>query len=239
MFSFILYALLAGGIAGPSTASPDLVKEFRERDQALLDAVAPGNVKVWDAVLASNAVYVDENGEVMSRDDFLKQLTPLPPGASGTLVISSYSAHEVNDVVTVIHTDDEHELYHGQHLSAQYLMTETWQRQNGSWKLLLVHAYSVLKEPKSIELSSAELDAYVGRYSAASDLNYTIRREGDHLVGEREGRPAAPLKAELRDVFFVSGQLRTRKIFDRDKAGRIVGFVDRREGSDLAWKRIP
>ena len=58
-------------------------------------------------------------------------------------------------------------------------------------------------------------------------------------MGEREGRPAAPLKAELRDVFFVSGQLRTRKIFDRDKAGRIVGFVDRREGSDLAWKRIP
>jgi hypothetical protein len=47
------------------------------------------------------------------------------------------------------------------------------------------------------------------------------------------------LKAEVRDVFFVSGQLRTRKIFQRDNGGKIVSFVDRREGSDLVWKKIP
>jgi hypothetical protein len=139
----------------------------------------------------------------------------------------------------VIHTDDEEETYHGQQLTAQYLMTETWQRRDGIWKLLLVHAYSVLKEPKSVVLLAADLDAYTGRYAAAPDLIYTIERETDHLIAQREGRPKVVLKAEVRDVFFVSGQLRTRKIFERDSAGRVTAFVDRREGSDLAWRRLP
>jgi len=239
MFGFMLYAILFSALSTPPAASSDLVQEFRQRDQALLDAVAPGDVKVWEAALAADAVYVDESGGIMSRADFFKEFKPLPSGVSGNISISAYSAHQAGDVVTVIHTDDENEFYHGQHLKAQYLTTETWQLQNGRWKLLLVHAYSVLKEPKSIVLSAPELDAYVGHYSAAPELTYAIRREGDHLVGERAGRPATPLNAEVRDVFFVSGQLRTRKIFDRDSTGHVIGFVDRREGSDLVWKRVP
>jgi ketosteroid isomerase-like protein len=238
MFTLILLAVLFAPTANPIAPSADLVQEFRQRDQALLDAFAPGDVKVWDAALAADAVYVDENGTVMNRADFLKQLMPLPAGVSGTIAISAYSAHETGDVVTVIHTDDEDEFYHGQHLQAQYLTTEIWRREDGAWKLLLVHANSVLKEPKSVDLSMDALNAYAGRYSAGPDLAYTIRREGDHLVGEREGRSATALKAEVRDVFFVSGQLRTRKIFERDHSGSVTGFVDRREGSDLVWKRV-
>ena len=238
MFLCAFRLILLAGIA--TTAAPsDWVQEFQQRDQALLDAVAPGDVTVWDAVLAPEAVYVDEEGNIMKRADFLKELKPLPAGVTGNIRISSYSALENGDVVTVVHTDDESEIYHGQHLAARYLTTETWQRQNGAWKLLLVHVYSFLNEPKTITLSSGELDAYVGRYSAAPELTYTIRRDGDHLVGEREGRPAATLKPELHDVFFMSGQLRTRKVFERDDAGRIVGFVDRRDGTDLVWKKIP
>src|SRR5579864_2342192 len=74
---------------------------LRAKDQALLDAIAPGDRKVWDDVLASNAVYVDENGAVMNRAEYLKQLEPLPPGASGTLRIASYSASFSGDLATV------------------------------------------------------------------------------------------------------------------------------------------
>ncbi len=237
LFGWMVHFVLAGAMVIPAAAA-DVTQELRARDQALLDAIAPGDVKLWDATLAANAVYVDENGVVMNRAEFLKQLQPLPQGASGTLVISKYSAQVSGDVATVVHTDDENENYHGQKLFAQYLMTETWQRQEGRWKLLQVHCYSVLREPKSIPLPAAELDAYSGRYSAAPDLVYTIKREGDHLVGQREGRGATPLHVEVRDVFFVSGQLRVRKIFERDTRGKVLGFVDRREGGDLAWKRV-
>jgi hypothetical protein len=67
--------------------------------------------------------------------------------------------------------------------------------------------------------------------------HYAIRRDGDRLIGERTGRPAQDLKVEARDVMFVPGQPRSRKIFQRDAQGRITGFADRREARDVVWRR--
>ncbi len=115
-------------------------------------------------------------------------------------------------------------------------MTETWLCRGGQWKLAL-HAYVERKDPPAIALSSAELDAYVGRYSAAPDLKLTIRREGDHLVMQRDGKPAQTLLAEARDVLFIPGEPRDKNLFQRDARGRVTGFIDRREGEDIVWKR--
>jgi hypothetical protein len=161
----------------------------------------------------------------------------LPPGASGNLKIIYYSAQVSGDLATVVHKDDEQEVYHGQQLSAQYLTTETWQREDGEWKLHLIHTYAVPKDPPAITLPAKELEQYVGTYSAAPDLTYVIKFDGQRLVGGRQGSSPKPLNVEVRDVLFVPGQTRIRKIFQRDAKGKITGFVDRRESWDLVWKR--
>ncbi len=235
MIFLVLFAALA---AQTSATTPDQTTDFlRAQDQALLDAFAPGDRKVWDNVLAADAVYVDENGAIMDRAEFLKQLEPLPAGASGVLRISSYSAHILGDLATVIHSDDEEENYHGQTLHARYLTTETWRREAGAWKLHLVHTYAVLKDPPAIPLAPEALQQYAGRYVGGADLVYLIQWDGKQLTGGREGRPMMPLQVEVRDVLFVPGQPRIRKIFQRDERGNITGFVDRRESWDLAWRR--
>jgi len=223
-----------------SSANVDATTQLlRAKDQALLDAIAPGDRKTWDEALAPDAVYVDENGAIMDRAEYLKQLEPLPPGASGSLRIASYSAHIDGDLATVIHTDDEDENYHGQMLHARYLMTETWRLEGGEWKLHLVHVYAILSDPPAMTLPAETLQQYAGRYKAANtDLVYVIQWDGKQLAGGREGKAATPLKAEARDVFFIAGQPRNRKIFERDASGAITGFVDRREGRDLVWQRI-
>jgi len=236
MWKFPLFLLICSVAAAAADPAVDLL---RGKDQALLDAIAPGDRKVWDTALAPDAVYVDENGVIMDRAAFMKQLEPLPAGASGSLRIASYAAQINGDLATVIHTDDEEEKYHGQTLHARYLMTETWRRQSGEWKLHLVHAYAILKDPPSITLPEEDLQQYAGRYSGGSDLIYVIQWDGQQLLGGRQGRKLAPLQAEIRDVLFVPGQPRTRKIFQRDANGKITGFVDRREGEDLVWKRDP
>ena len=238
MLGALMLLSLLFAVPTPEPSPNDAAANLRARDQALLDAIAPGDVKLWEATLAPEAVYVDENGSIMNRSQFLAELKPLPVGSSGTIKIVSYSARFSGDLATVVHTDDEQEIFHGQHISAQYLTSETWQRRGGAWKLLMVHTYSTLAEPPSITLPATELDEYVGRYSAAPDLTYVITRDGNHLIGQRDGREGVMLKAEVRDVFFVSGALRTRKIFQRDGGNQIVGFVDRREGRDLIWKRL-
>jgi ketosteroid isomerase-like protein len=209
---------------------------LRAKDQALLDAIAPGDRKVWDDAMADDAVYVDENGTIINRADFLKQLEPLPAGASGSLEIASYEAHISGDLATVIHMDDEKEHYHGQELHAQYLTTETWRREDDVWKLYLVHTYAVLHDPPSVSLSADEMKEYAGRYDGGEDLVYEIKWDGKELMGGREGAAMKPLKVEIRDVLFAPGQPRIRKIFKRDAKGKITGFVDRRESWDLVWK---
>ena len=234
MFALLFVAILTFFNA-PSTSDSDIAL-LRTKDQALLDAIAPGDRKTWDDALAPEALYVDENGTILDRAEFLKELTPLPAGASGTLAITSYSAKVSGDLATVVHTDDEEENYHGEILHARYLMTETWRRDAGSWKLYLVHAYAVLKDPPTITLPAAELQQYAGRYTAGNDLVYVIQFDGKQLTAGREGSAPKPLLIEVRDVLFVPGQPRIRKIFQRDDKGKITSFVDRRESWDLVWK---
>jgi Domain of unknown function (DUF4440) len=237
MYSYAFLLAVAAVVPITPQDSPQTVTQvLRAKDQALLDAIAPGNVKVWDEALAEGAVYVDENGVIMDRAAFLKQLTPLPAGASGTLVIASYQATAHDDVATVIHTDDETENYHGQTLKARYLTTETWQKAGTDWKLLQIHTYAILQDPPSQKLSEKELDGYAGRYTAGG-LVYVLRRDGDRLMGQREGGSPVEWNAEVRDVFFIAGQPRIRRIFQRDANGKITGFVDRRESWDLVWKK--
>ena len=63
--------------------------------------------------------------------------------------------------------------------------------------------------------------------------------DGDHLVFSRSGRPDRTFRPELKDLFFEAGQPRSRRLFQRDAAGAITGFVDRREERDILWRRAP
>lgn len=219
-----------------TTADPSDI-EFRQLDQRLLDAIAPGDRVSWDRTLSADSVYVDENGARLDRAAFLKQLQPLPMGTSGHIEIVEYEVTRHGDVALVIHRDEETEDYFGQPLHAQYLMTETWLRSPGGWKLALVHAYVVNHDPSALATDMATLDGYTGRYSGGPLLAYEILREGEHLVGGQPGGKHKRLEVEVADVLFAPGDPRSRKIFRRDALGAVIGFVDRREGVDIIWRR--
>jgi ketosteroid isomerase-like protein len=236
MISLFAAIALQSAVLG---CTPGAHADLRAADQALMDAFAPGDRAPWDQVLAPDATYVDENGAILSGSDFLKTLVPLPPHVSGNIAITDYRLRVDGDTALVIHRDDEHENYHGIALHAVYLTSETWLCRNGQWKLALAHIYVEAKDPPAVTLPAAELDQYVGRYRAAPDLEIAIRREGDHLVLERKGRPPRTLLVETRDVLFVPGEPRIKRIFHRDAAGRVRAFIDRREGEDIVWKRVP
>ncbi|THD63459.1 DUF4440 domain-containing protein [Phenylobacterium sp.] len=232
----VFLALVAAGSA-PPLPNDALAVALRAKDQALLDAIAPGERGIWEKTLAPRAVYIDENGAVMGRTAYLKSLEPLPPGASGHLTIVNYRLTRVGDTALVIHRDDEREDFHGLQLHADYLMSETWQRMKGVWRLAMVHVYVVAVDPPAIQLPDAALEAYVGTYAAGNDLTYVIRREGDHLLAGRPGGPMNSLLAEAPDVLFTQGQPRVRRLFQRDADGRVTGFIDRREGEDIVWRK--
>jgi hypothetical protein len=94
-------------------------------------------------------------------------------------------------------------------------------------------------DPPAITLSPSQLRQYVGSYKLKdSEDIYSLELMKGHLVGTRGSRKAGAWSAEAQDVFFVPGDPRIRKIFQRDASGRVVGFVERRESWDIVWNKI-
>lgn len=83
------------------------------------------------------------------------------------------------------------------------------------------------------------MQEYVGRNELTPSKIYEIRSKDGVLAGQETGRGAEALHAEVRDMLFVPGQPRYRKVFLRDASGRITAFAERREAWDLVWRRLP
>jgi hypothetical protein len=228
------------GVGGSdATAQSDVETLLKAQTQALLDAVGTGDAKVWDRYLDPDMSYVSEAGEQKTKADLLQEVAPLPAGISGKITIASFAAHVFGDTAIAVHDDHETEDYFGQPLTAEYRTTDTWIRRRDGWKLAASQVQARLADPPAIHLPAAKLDEYVGTYRLTADIVFSIRRNGETLIGERPGREPQTLNIEAADVMFVSGQPRTRKIFQRTADGQIRAFVDRREGRDLTWTRVP
>ena len=239
----VLAPLAACATAPPAAASTDpaaagnLEGVLRAQTQAMLDAVAAGDARVWDRYLDPQVIYLSEAGDVETKAQLLDELKPLPPGITGHIAISKFEVRSFGDTAVVLHVDEETENYFGQEIHAQYMNTATWRRGTGGWTLIVQQVLATQADPPAIALPAAQLDDYTGSYRLTDEIHYAIRREADHLVGERTGRPPQALRIEARDVAFVPGQPRSRKVFQRDAGGRITGFADRREGRDIVWTR--
>lgn len=75
---FLLRMALAA--VGPGTASPETEQWFQATEQALMDALAPGNKAVWERIMDPSCVVTTEEGQVLTREQFLDEFGPLPEG---------------------------------------------------------------------------------------------------------------------------------------------------------------
>jgi hypothetical protein len=230
--------------AGTSGASPDTPVEdgaacqnLQQATQALVDGFAPGDRAVWERYTDPSFVYVTENNEVQSRARMLEELKPLPPGYSGQIAVTEFHCRDFGRFAVTTYVMDEHENVEGQLLHAHYRESDTWRMTARGWRLVAGQAFAILQDPPRTQLPPERLTDYEGTYDMSATTHAQIRREGDHLVAERAGREPQQLVPESPDVFFTPGRPRTRRLFTRASDGRVVGFVDRREGVDLVWKR--
>jgi hypothetical protein len=235
-----LLAFAAIALAAPVRAADDpaLKVELQAKTQALLDAVASGNKAPWDSATDPSLIYVTENNEVLTKAALLDQTTPLPPGLVGHIKVTDYQLQRHGDAAVATYIADESLDYHGQMIRTKFRTTDTWHSTAAGWKLAASMTLAALDDPPAIALPAAKLAEYAGRYELTPDIHYTIRVDGDRLLGLRDGGKEVELKAEAADIFFVPGSPRSRKVFYRGSSGRVTGFGDRREGHDIKWRRL-
>jgi Domain of unknown function (DUF4440) len=227
-----------GASLQPATTSPD-VAQLRQDTQALLDAIAPGNVAVWQRLLDPAFIQVDENDIVRNKTRVLSELKPLGPGLTGTLVIDEFRPIVMRDFAVVTHEDNESLDYHSQMILSRFRMTDTWRRTPAGWRLVASQVLAVQKDPPAITLDESTMCSYSGKYALTPEIVATLRCDGNRLIVERAGRPSREFRPEVKDVFFEPGEPRTRRLFVRDATDKVQGFVDRREERDIRWTKVP
>ena len=235
--SWLVWALVLVTQAALPAAGPDedVAKTLERQTQELLDAITSGSSAVWARLLDPGVSFTTEDGDLKSKRDMVGDIHPLPQSISGRITVTEFKATVHGDVAVATHVDDEHETFHGHALHCQYRTTDTWKKTPAGWRLIASQVLALRTDPAAITLTPAEMDELVGSYALAPELRYEIRRSGNVLTGQENGRRLDTLRAEARDVLFVPGRPRYRKVFRRGRDGQVVDFAERREAWDLVW----
>lgn len=231
-------ACLVAAISSPLHAAESTAATLKRATQALLDAVAPGERAVWEHYSDPAFTYVTEDNEVKTRAQVLEDLKPLPAGSTGWILVEEFRCKDFGTFAVTTYVMNEHESVEGHELRARYRGSDTWRHTASGWRLIAAQVYAIAQDPPRADMPAQRLADYEGLYGLSPATQQTIRREGDHLVVERAGRQPQLLLPESGDVFFSPGRPRTRRIFMRGADGRVSGFADRREGTDLVWTRL-
>src|SRR5215204_7228602 len=226
---------------GAKGAGPDgnIVARLKGATQELLDAIAPGDRAVWQRHLAEGSIYADEEGRVLTKDELLKELSPLPAGYVGSIKMGEPKVLIQENVVVLSHLDREDLELYGQKIVTYFHSTDTWAKQkDGNWRRVATQVMAIPNERKPAKVEPNMLDSYVGQYQIAAEVFYTITREDDRLYGQHTGRAREELLPLCGDIFYKKGVWRGEKVFERDTKGKIVKMLDRRENNDLVWNKI-
>ena len=231
--------LAASALLAASPALADDRAVIMQQEEQMVDAVAAGNVAVWDKYLDAGVIYAEEDDSYKGKAEMLKEIRPLPKGLGGNIRIELLSYHEDGDTAVALFRQVETEHYFGQTIHANYLTNTTWKKGAGGWKQIEGQVLAERTDPPSIALPAADLQKFAGTYKLKdSEPTYTLTVQDGKLTGVRGGHKPSEWKAETRDVFFIPGDNRIRKIFQYDASGKVTGFVERRESWDIVWEKI-
>ena len=223
--------------AGPAAADT-VCDSLRAKTQAFSDAGQRGDAATLRALLDDHVIFFNENGDRATKQDLVGGAQPSPASADVKMTVTDWQCEVHGDAAVASFIDDQVNDLHGQIFHAQYRSVESWAEKNGTWLMIGSQTLALPTDPPAVVLPGPLLDQYVGLYTAGPGLKAVFARDGADLTLSVNGGAPTVQRAELRDVLFTPGSPRLRKIFQRDAHGGVSGFVSRREGHDVVFKRV-
>jgi hypothetical protein len=210
---------------------------FQSTEQALLDSVATGDKAPWDRVMDASCVITTEEGQVLTKQQFLDELRPLPDGLLGRIAVEDLTLSEFADFAVVRYRADEWESVFGQELSVQYRITNTYRRDGASFKMVASHLSVVTRDPPAQAVSKAGWPALVGSYRLLpAGWTFTVELRDGELYGGRDPQRLRPLIPLSPTAFVLAGSLgEWLFVVENGTASRIVNL---RKFAALVWTRV-
>ncbi|HEV2111252.1 MAG TPA: nuclear transport factor 2 family protein [Gammaproteobacteria bacterium] len=234
-------ASMAAGTAA-AAKSPTIPDQawFQKNTQALYDALAPGDKKVWQKALADDAIISDEDGNVQTKAQLLKDFGPLPPGSSGSIQVEDLKVQALgNSAAVVNYIIDEQEDVQGQKLHTKYTETDVYRSQLGGWKIVASHVTVVPRDLDPVPVDKTGWPALVGEYRVGSQSRHSYHvylREGS-LFGGADEQSATALIPLSPLVYFQAGSIHTM-IFVPDGKGGIAEVREVHKYNELSMQRV-
>jgi ketosteroid isomerase-like protein len=208
-------------------------------EQQLSDAITNGAPAVWDRYLDPDVIFAEEDDSYKGKDGMVKEVRPLPKGLGGEIKVELLSYHEDGDTAVALFRQHEVERYYGQTIHASYLTNTVWKKRADGWRQIQGQVLAEKTDPPSIALPASDLQKFAGAYRLKdSEPTYSLALIDGKLMGGRTGKAPSEWNAETRDVFFIKGDPRIRKIFQYDANGKVTGFIERRESWDIVWDKV-
>lgn len=235
---FLVALLLASGTVTAQAKPQPSVEWFQSTEQALMDALAPGNKAPWQAVMDEGCVVTSEEGQVLTKEEFLGDLRPLPTGLTGGIAVRDLTVQEFPIFAVVRYLADEWESVFGQRLTTRYRVTDTFRKAGSTWKMVASHIAVVTTDPPAQPVATDRWPALAGRYRLLPDgwIFHVVYRNGK-LYGGRDAAKLKPLIPMTSDAFVLQGSL-GEWLFAIDKSGRATHIVNLRKFEPLVWTRI-
>lgn len=216
--------------------TPETLQWFQTTEQALMDAIARGDKATWDRVMDPACVVTTEEGQVVTKAQFLDELRPLPAGLSGGIAVKDLTVQELPAFAVVRYLADEWESVFGQRLAVQYRVTNTYRRDGPAWRMVASQLSVVTRDPPAQAVSKAGWPGLVGRYRLLPDgWTFTVELRDGQLFGGRDPGKLRPLVPLTPEAFVLSGSLGEWVfVVENGKAMRIVNL---RKFAVLVWTR--
>lgn len=229
--------LLHSAAAHPATDEPNAW--FEATTQALFDAVAAGDTRLWSRVLAPGCQITTEDGDVLDKATFLAQMHPLPQGFTGRIKVRGLTVQYAGEAAVVHYWLDETEDIFDQRLRTTYVETDTYRRSGDSWTAIAMQQTVVPRDLEPVPGVAVDARALTGEYRLADGDTSPYRvflRDGALFMGHDESAarkliPLAPL------VFYVKGSIHI-VVFVRGASGAIDEVRELHKYNEVRMRRV-
>jgi Domain of unknown function (DUF4440) len=211
--------------------------ELVHRTQEMFDAVALGDQAPWLKYFAEDSMYFDEKGRSMDKAALVKDVTPLPPGYSGSISVVNARSRIIGDTAILTYDLNEKETIFGQDMTARYHGTDTWMYRNEKWKIVAGQMLRYYEDPAPGNVDVKKYADYAGTYELAPGKTQIVFVRGGGLYAQRGDGPEVELVPEAADIFFRKG-VEGRRLFRRNDRSKVDAMIDRRNNEDVVWKKI-
>ncbi len=204
--------------------SASVVAEFKSLLDVRYSAIARADTTTTGRYLANDMSWFGTAGAGLAKTQFLaivsQRQIPAP-----TYEVDSVRVRLSGDIALVEYRRSDHRKVNSFEEITRVNAQEVFARRKGKW-LLERHTQSWVVTPVTpIELDSATLSAFVGRYRIAPGYVDNVHLERNELVATATGQSIGARLVPVSATAFSPDGVGALIVFERDSTGRVIGYV--------------